>query len=82
MMELGKENYMTTVNNREGLAFIIGGALVAVTAMICVTFFQYNQTLAVKSSVESAIVKGIDPMSVRCAYGATDVVCVAYASRK
>ena len=68
--------------NREAIAVIIGVVLVAITAVICLTFYTYNQTLAIKSSVESAIVKGIDPMSVRCAYGSTDSICMVYAARK
>ena len=33
----------------------------------------------VDNNIESAIVKGIDPIAVRCAYSdARDVVCVAY----
>jgi len=64
---------------REAMAFIIGAALVAITLICCVTFFSYNQTLAIKSNIESAIVKGIDPLSVRCAYGDNSHVCVAYA---
>jgi hypothetical protein len=36
---------------------------------------------SVERNVESAIVKGIDPVAVRCAYAnASDVVCVAYAA--
>lgn len=68
--------------SKEAIAFIIGIVLIVITAIICMTFYNYNQTLAVKSSVESAIVKGIDPMSVRCAYGSTDSVCMVYAARK
>lgn len=46
-----------------------------------VGFYQYNQTLAIKSNVESAIVKGIDPVAVRCAYAITsDNICVSYAA--
>lgn len=68
--------------SKEAIAFIVGVVLIIITAIICLTFYNYNQTLAVKSSVESAIVKGIDPMSVRCAYGATDHVCVVYAASR
>ena len=32
-----------------------------------------------KSNIESAIVKGIDPLAVRCAYEHGDNVCIAYA---
>jgi Cu/Ag efflux pump CusA len=68
--------------SKEAIAVVVGIVLIVITAIICLTFYNYNQTIAVKSSVESAIVKGIDPMSVRCAYGSTDSVCMVYAARK
>lgn len=68
-----------TMEKKETLAFIVGLTLIAITLIGCATFFYYNQTLAVKSNIESAIVKGIDPLSVRCAYGDNSHVCVAYA---
>ena len=44
-----------------------------------ITFYKYNELNAMKSNIESAIVKGIDPVAVRCAYAnEKDVVCVAY----
>lgn len=66
-------------NNSDGLAFIIGVSLIIITAIICVTFYNYHQTLSLKSNIESAIVKGIDPVAVKCAYSSNDTVCVAYA---
>ena len=61
--------------------FVIS-VLIGVMTLICsVTFYQYQQLQAVKSNIESAIVKGIDPVAVRCAYSnEKDVVCVAYGS--
>ena len=55
---------------------------VALITLICsVTFYQYSELKSVERNVESAIVKGIDPVAVRCAYSNhIDNVCVAYAS--
>jgi hypothetical protein len=55
---------------------------VALITLICsVTFYQYSELKSVERNVESAIVKGIDPVAVRCAYSNDrDIVCVAYAS--
>jgi hypothetical protein len=79
-MEVGKgENMPELRNNKDGIAFIIGATLIVITAIICVTFYNYFQTLAIKSNIESAIVKGIDPVAVKCAYSSSDSVCVAYA---
>lgn len=61
--------------------FIISVLIGVMTLISSVTFYQYNQLQAMKSNIESAIVKGIDPVAVRCAYASErDVVCVAYAA--
>lgn len=67
------------MEKQETFVVIVGTALVAITLICCATFFYYNQTMAIKSNIESAIVKGIDPLSVRCAYGDNSHTCVAYA---
>ena len=61
--------------------FIISVLVGVVTLIGSVTFYEYNQLNAMKSNIESAIVKGIDPVAVRCAYASErDVICVAYAA--
>lgn len=67
------------MNNKESLAFIIGMVLVIITGIICATYYNLNKTAAMKSNIDSAIVKGIDPLAVRCAYEHSDNVCIAYA---
>jgi len=66
-------------NTKDKLGFIVGLTLIIMTAIICLTFYNYHQTTAIKSNIESAIVKGIDPVAVKCAYSSGDVMCVAYA---
>jgi hypothetical protein len=60
----------------------VGCVTLALVTLICsVTFYQYSELKSVERNVESAIVKGIDPVAVRCAYAKqSDVVCVAYGS--
>jgi hypothetical protein len=61
--------------------FVSCVTLALVTLIGSVTFYQYSELKSVERNVESAIVKGIDPVAVRCAYAnASDVVCVAYAA--
>lgn len=67
------------MTNNEGLAFIIGAVLVIVTGIACTTYYNHHKTEAMKSNIDSAIVKGIDPLAVRCAYEHGDNVCIAYA---
>jgi hypothetical protein len=62
----------------EFIASIIGVVIIFVTTVSCVTYYNLQRDLLMKSNVESAIVKGIDPMSVRCAYGSSDSVCIVY----
>lgn len=45
-------------------------------------YFKTKQIEAMRYNIENAIVKGIDPIAVKCAYGADDSTCIAYALRK
>ena len=67
------------MEKKDGIALIVGATMVIITALACATFYNYTQTQAIKSNIESAIVKGIDPVAVKCAYAHSDNVCVAYA---
>jgi hypothetical protein len=77
MMVLGKEKSM---ERKDIIALVFGVVLVAVTAIICTTYYNLQRDSAMKSNIESAIVKGIDPIAVRCAYGSSDTLCIVYAS--
>jgi hypothetical protein len=69
--------------DKEMLIFWVALSLMIMTLISCITYYNYNQTQAIKSNIETAISKGIDPLSVRCAYSnSQDTVCVAYAARK
>ena len=61
--------------------FYISLLIAVVTIVLSVTYYNYSELKSVERNVESAIVKGIDPVAVRCAYDQErDVVCVAYAA--
>lgn len=68
------------MERKDIIALVFGVVLVAVTAIICMTYYSLQRDLAMKSNIESAIVKGIDPVAVRCAYGSSDTLCIVYAS--
>lgn len=78
MMVHGKEKHMST--SKDLMSFIIGGTLVIITAIVCITYYNIKKDEAIKSNIESAIVKGIDPLAVRCAYGSQSNTCVVYAA--
>ena len=77
MMDLGKLKGIIMNDN-----VFVGCVTLAIVTLICsTTFYQYSELKSVERNVESAIVKGIDPVAVRCAYAnERDVVCVAYAA--
>lgn len=77
MMVLGKLKEIIMNDKIFTVSLLIG----AITLIGSVTFYNHAEMLAIKSNVESAIVKGIDPVAVRCAYAKlNDLVCVAYAT--
>jgi hypothetical protein len=77
MMVLGKLKEIIMNDN----VFTIAFCTTIIALIAAVTFYHYNELQAVKSNVESAIVKGIDPVAVRCAYASgQDMICVTYAA--
>lgn len=77
MMDLGKIKEFVMNDN----VFTVSLLIAVITCVCSVTFYKYNELKSVERNVESAIVKGIDPVAVRCAYASErDVVCVAYAA--
>ena len=75
MMVLGK----TKEFMMKHMLFMVCVLLAIMTLIASVTFYKYNELLAIKMNIESAIAKGIDPIAVRCAYSKeSDLVCVAH----
>ena len=65
-----------------GLAIGTALGICIVSIVIAVTYYNVKRDEAMKSNIESAIVKGIDPIAVKCAYGHADTVCALYVSNK
>ena len=66
----------------EVIATIIAATVSVITIVIGTVYYNVQRNEAMKSNIESAIVKGIDPVAVKCAYGNSDPVCVVYAANK
>lgn len=72
---------MSEVKSSDSKWFITGLATVAVSAIIGITIFNVNDRVLMSKNIDSAIAKGMDPISVRCSYVTnTDTICVAYAA--
>jgi len=60
---------------------VIALATVFVSVVIGVTYYNVNDRILMSRNIDSAIAKGLDPISVRCSFVTnTDTVCVAYAA--
>lgn len=60
--------------------------LICITTMIVVfilsiTTYYINQNILMSANIEKAVAKGVDPLSVRCAYAVSqDILCITYTS--
>jgi hypothetical protein len=71
----------TKPTNIEVITGIISVGLVLITAIGSIGYYNIQDRTLMASNLESAIAKGVDPLSVRCSYvSGTDTVCVAYAA--
>ena len=60
---------------------VIALATVVVSAIIATTYYNVNDRILMSRNIDSAIAKGLDPISVRCSFVTNaDTICVAYAA--
>ena len=60
---------------------VIGVSTVIVSVIIGATYYNVNDRILMSKNIDSAIAKGLDPISVRWSFVTnTDTVCVAYAA--
>ena len=68
-------------NKKDVIALIIAATVVVVSVVAGVTWYQVNDRNHMANNIETAIGRGMDAMSVRCAYAnSSDTICVAYAA--
>jgi preprotein translocase subunit SecF len=64
----------------EDKLFLICITTMIVVGILSVTTYHINQNILLSDNIEKAVTKGIDPISVRCAYSNQhDTICVAHA---
>ena len=60
---------------------IVAVGLTMIAMIIGVSIYNVNDRSLMAKNNDSAIAKGLDPISVRCSYVTnTDTICVAYAA--
>ena len=72
---------MSNETNNKSYAVIFSLTIVVIAAIIAVCIYGLNERKMMASNIESAISKGIDPLSVRCSYArGDDIICVTHAA--
>lgn len=60
---------------------IICLTIISITSAISLSSYHINDRVLMSKNIDNAIDKGIDPISVRCAYAKeNDVVCISFAA--
>jgi hypothetical protein len=63
------------------LGFIIAVTLGILALIFSMAHNQYTELKSMERNIESAIVKGIDPVAVKCAYSPQSTMCTVYAAK-
>lgn len=72
---------MSDVKLGEFKTIIISLTIVVVSAILGIVIYNVNDRTLMSKNIDSAITKGMDPISVRCSFVTnTDTICIAYAA--
>jgi hypothetical protein len=63
------------------LGFIIAVTLAVLALIGALSYNNYTELKSMERNIESAIVKGIDPVAVKCAYSPQNTMCTVYAAK-
>lgn len=63
--------------------FIVSVVISLLSLIAAITYHNQTSIKSMERNIESAIVKGIDPIAVKCAYEQTSSnLCIAYATNQ
>jgi hypothetical protein len=63
------------------ISFVIAVALAVLALILPMAYNNYTELKSMERNIESAIVKGIDPVAVKCAYSPQNTMCTVYAAK-
>lgn len=81
MMDLIKKIKGWFVMTEKNL-FVICATLVFMSGIASVTYYNMQKDRLMSANIENGIVKGVDPIAIKCAYEARDTMCLIYAGTK
>lgn len=74
---------MESKSMQPAVVFVTGvvcASIVILSSVFSYFWFNINDRRLMSANIDTAISKGVDPMTVRCSYApSTDNICVAYA---
>lgn len=66
--------------NKDLITVMVSLVIVVCTAIVSLTIYSLNDRNNMSKNIEAAIAKGVDPLSVKCAYDTTpNATCITYA---
>ena len=66
----------------EAKLFVICGTIVVMSAIGSIGFYNLQKDRLMSANIENGIVKGIDPIAIKCAYDSNGTMCMVYAATK
>lgn len=74
---------MEKSSNSNALSVIVAVTIITCTAILSGVFYNLNDRNNMSKNIEAAITKGVDPISVKCAYEvSTNAICITYAATR
>jgi uncharacterized membrane protein len=74
-------NRLKEVHMTNDKVFIVSVLIGVVSLIGTIGFNEYSKLKSMERNIESAIVKGIDPIAVKCAYTSDSTMCSLYATK-
>ena len=66
----------------ESKLFIICATVVLMTAIGSIAYYSLQKDRLMSANIENGIVKGVDPVAIKCAYDSQGTMCMLYAATK
>lgn len=67
--------------NKDLITIFVSMTIVLCTLIVSMGFYSINDRNNMAKNIEAAIAKGVDPVSVKCAYETnTNAICITYAA--
>jgi len=62
--------------------FVICTTVVLMTAISSIAYYNLQKDRLMSANIENGIVKGVDPVAIKCAYDSQGTMCMLYAATK